>query len=282
MDARLQRRVQRYGWDRAAAHYERCWARQLEPAQDLLLELADLRPGERVLDVACGTGLVTFRAAEAVGSEGGVVAADISDAMVTHVREEAERRGLPRVAVHRTDAETLPWEEGSFDAVLCCLGYMYVPDPRAALAAAVRVLRPGGRLVAAVWGARSACGWAEIFPIVDARVSSEVCPLFFRLGTGGALELEMEESGLRELRAERFSAVLEYASEEDALGAAFLGGPVALAYARFDDGVREEVHREYLASIEAHRRGDGYRIPGEFLVVGGRKPNDEPERGAIE
>jgi len=62
MDARLQQRVQRYGWDRAAATYEQSWQKQLEPAQARLMELAALKPGERVLDLACGTGLVTFRA----------------------------------------------------------------------------------------------------------------------------------------------------------------------------------------------------------------------------
>ena len=67
MEPRLQRRVQRYGWDKAVAHYEAGWRNQLEPAQSLMLELVALRPGERVLDVACGTGLVSFRMIEAVG-----------------------------------------------------------------------------------------------------------------------------------------------------------------------------------------------------------------------
>jgi ubiquinone/menaquinone biosynthesis C-methylase UbiE len=66
MDANLQRRVQRYGWDKAAPYYERSWHAQLEPAQDSLLELAGLKAGDRVLDAACGTGLVTFRAAALV------------------------------------------------------------------------------------------------------------------------------------------------------------------------------------------------------------------------
>jgi ubiquinone/menaquinone biosynthesis C-methylase UbiE len=70
MDARLQRRVQRYGWDRAADYYENYWREQLAPAQNRMLELADLRAGEKVLDVACGTGLVTFEAAETVGNAG--------------------------------------------------------------------------------------------------------------------------------------------------------------------------------------------------------------------
>ncbi len=78
MDARVQRRVQRYGWDKAAVYYEQYWARQLECGQDRMLELIDLQPGARVLEVACGTGLVTVRAAGAVGPTGRVVATDIS------------------------------------------------------------------------------------------------------------------------------------------------------------------------------------------------------------
>jgi cyclopropane fatty-acyl-phospholipid synthase-like methyltransferase len=78
MDDRLQRRIQRYGWDRSADYYEGYWRRQLEPAQALLLRMAELEEGERVLDLACGTGLVTLPAADAVGPSGEVVGTDIS------------------------------------------------------------------------------------------------------------------------------------------------------------------------------------------------------------
>ena len=67
MDAKLQRRIQRYGWDKAADLYEQHWQQQLAPAQNRLLEMADIQPSERVLDVACGTGLVTCRVARQVG-----------------------------------------------------------------------------------------------------------------------------------------------------------------------------------------------------------------------
>jgi ubiquinone/menaquinone biosynthesis C-methylase UbiE len=273
MDARLQLRVQRYGWDRASAHYEAGWARQLRPSQERLLEMAVLEKGESVLDLACGTGLVTFPAAEAVGAGGRVMATDLSEAMVEHVRGEAARRGLSQIEAERADAATLPWDDASFDAVLCSLGLMYVPDVPAVLEGALRVLRPGGRLVVSVWGERGACGWADIFPIVDARVNTEVCPLFFQLGTGGSLEMHLQQAGFLEVEADRLDVVLEYASREEALGAAFLGGPVAMAYSRFDDETAAEARAEYLASIEPYRGGGeaGYRIPGRFVVVRGRK-----------
>jgi ubiquinone/menaquinone biosynthesis C-methylase UbiE len=270
MDARLQRRVQRYGWDKAVGHYERFWARQLEPSQALLLEMADLRAGERVLDVACGTGLVTLPAASAVGPEGHVTGTDISEQMVLTLAEEAKKRGVDNVSFERMDAEELKLPDDAFDAGLCALGLMYFPDPKRSMVEMLRVLRPGGRCVAAVWGERKNCGWAEIFPIVDSRVESEVCPLFFQLGTGDALQYTFELGGFSDIRIERLSTILEYATEEDACGAAFAGGPVALAYSRFDDETREQAHSEYLDSISGYRNGNGYEIPGEFVIGYGR------------
>jgi len=272
VEPKLQRRIQRYGWDRAAADYEHSWQRPLAPAQHRLLALAAIGPGERVLDVACGTGLVTFAAADAVGAGGTVVGVDLSAGMVARAAASAEARKLDRVRFERMDAEDLTLPTAAFDVALCALGLMYVPDPRQAMGEMIRVLTPGGRLVVAVWGQRSRCGWAEIFPIVDAQVKSEVCPLFFSLGTADRLSMVCRDQGLSDVVTERIETHLEWASAEEACGAAFAGGPVALAYSRFDEPTRRIVHGQYLASIAAHRRGDGYAVPGEFVIVAGRKP----------
>jgi ubiquinone/menaquinone biosynthesis C-methylase UbiE len=270
--AALQRRIQRYGWDKAAECYDRFWAEQIAPAQRRLLQRAAVRPGELVLDVACGTGLVTFPAAEATGPSGLVLGTDISEGMVERLRREAARRGLAHVRAERADAERLLFPDGSFDVALCALGLMYVPDPVAALAEMHRVLVAGGRAAVVVWGERRHCGWAEIFPIVDRRVQSDVCPMFFQLGSRGALERCFRQAGFVDVEEERLTAPMRYATAGEALGAAFTGGPVALAYSRFDDPTREEAHAEYLASIEPYRRdGDGYLIPGEFVVACARK-----------
>jgi ubiquinone/menaquinone biosynthesis C-methylase UbiE len=267
VDAALQRRVQRYGWNKAAAYYEQFWQHQLEPAQTRLLERAALRDGEQVLDVACGTGLVTFRAAAAVGPAGEVVGTDVSETMVALADRLAAERATGPTRFARMDGEALTLPDASFDAALCALGLMYMPDPRKALAEMRRVLKPAGRAVAAVWGQRSRCGWAELFSIVDARVASEVCPMFFQLGNGDALTGEFEAAGFTRVRSERVDAPLRYETPEQACGAAFLGGPVALAYGRFTDDVKAEVHAEYLASIEQYRAGEGFRVPGEFVIT---------------
>lgn len=275
MDAALQRRIQRYGWDRAAEHYEGSWHRQLRPAQDRLVEMADLRPGETVIETSCGSGLVTLRAADGVGPEGRVLATDVSERMVELTRAAAAEREMSWIEAARMGAEKLDVADGAFDAALSALGLMYVPDPDRALAEMHRVLLPGGRAVAAVWGARKRCGWAGIFPVVDARVRTEVCPLFFALGTGDALAAAFRLAGFRDVVEERLSTELDYGSEDAALAAAFAGGPVAMAYSRFDEATRRRAHAEYVATIEPYRHGDGYRIPGEFVVVRGCKPDPE-------
>lgn len=272
MDARLQRRVQRYGWDKAVTDYEAGWRDQLEPAQTLMLDLAELQPGEQVLDVACGTGLVSFRAIDAVGDTGAVVGTDISGEMVETAQCRAAERHIGNARFERCDAEDLEFECDPFDVALCGLGLMYVPDPMKALGEMRRLLKPGGRVAAAVWGARAKCGWAEIFPITDARVASEVCPMFFHLGTGPMLAHSFTQAGLSGIRCQRLEVTLAYASADEALGAAFRGGPVALAYNRFDDATKQAVHTEYLDSIAAYRNGEGYEIPGEFVVVAGVNP----------
>lgn len=273
MDEKFQRRIQRYGWDKAVGHYEAGWKHSLADAQSQLLAMAAARPGEHVLDIACGTGLVTFPLAEAVGPEGRVVATDISERMVEHVQAEAGRRGITNIEAFRADAEALDMlVDASFDLVTCALGLMYFPDPLAAIKHVQRLLKPGGRAVFAVWGARGNCGWAEIFPIVDARVQSSVCPLFFRLGSGHILSSEMQAAGLKDVEEARISTMLPYEDNASALEAAFAGGPVALAYGRFDASTRESVHAEYLTSIARYRRGRGYRIPGEFVVCTGKVP----------
>ncbi len=267
MEARLQRRVQRYGWDLAAASYEPLWEAQLASVQDVLMSRAALSPRERVLDVACGTGLIAFAAAEAIGPEGRVVGIDLSERMVDAARRRAGERNVSNATFARMDAETLDLSDAAFDVALCALGLMYMPDPDTAVREMHRVLRPGGRLGLAIWGERHRCGWSALLSIVEAEVASEVCPLFFQLGQQGTLARLCADAGFESIEQQRVAATLIYADADEACRAGLVGGPVALAWSRFDDDVRARVRRRYIQAIEPWRRGHGYRIPGEFVVV---------------
>jgi ubiquinone/menaquinone biosynthesis C-methylase UbiE len=275
MDARLQTRIQRYGWDLAADDYEPLWASQLSGVQHDLLAAAALSPGECVLDVASGTGRVSLQAAQAVGAMGSVLGVDLSARMV----DAAQRRSLPNTRFARMDAQQLALPDTQFDVVLCSLGLMYLPDPGRALREMRRVLRPGGRLVLSVWGERARCGWAALFEIVDAEVASEVCPLFFGLGRGDALARLCSETGLKHIRQQRLGTALTYVDGDEACRAAFVGGPVALAWSRLSQEARDRVHARYLDVLAAWRDGAGYRVPAEFVIVTAAvpgRPSGEP------
>lgn len=272
MEPRLQRRVQRYGWDLAARDYEPLWQRQLAPAQAALLEAAALQPCERVLDVACGTGLVALDAARAVGPGGVVLGVDLSERMVEVAARRAQAQGLVQARFERMDGEALALPDGGFDVVLCALGLMYLPDWDRGLREMRRVLRPGGRVAAAVWGERSRCGWAAVFGIVQDEVASDVCPMFFQLGSGDLLARRCAAAGFEGVTLRRLPVVLDYADGDAACDAAFVGGPVALAWSRFDAETRVRVRARYLEAIAPWRRGAGYRLPGEYVVAGGVAP----------
>lgn len=269
MDPRLQIRVQRYGWDAASELYEDGWRGPLASAQQTLLGVADIKPGERVVEAACGSGLVTRALAEAVGPTGEVLATDLSQNMVDLTARSCAEAGYGWVTTARKSADDLG-EKDRFDAAVCALGLMYVPDPGRAAVSMVQAVKPGGRVVATVWGERRNCGWAEIFPIVDARVVSEVCPLFFACGAPGSLKRDFEQAGLRNIEEHRQRETLSFANERSLLSAMLLGGPVALAVKRFSRQTMKEVEAEFLDSVKDHRGSDGsYRIPGEFVTVAG-------------
>jgi ubiquinone/menaquinone biosynthesis C-methylase UbiE len=272
MERRLQRRIQRYGWDLAAPDYEALWQAQLVRAQERMLEGVAIARGERVLDVACGTGLVTLRAAEAVGPGGYVVGTDISGEMTDTARIRAHQRRLTNTMFYRMEAERLTLPDAEFDVALCALGLMYVTDPVDTVRELRRVVRPHGRIGLAVWGERSRCGWAVVFPITAAEVSSDVCPLFFSLGQQGALARVCEEAGLADVRTHRIDTTLDYSNAREASDAAFVGGPVALAWSRFDETTRLRVRERYIDAISPWRDGEKFRVPGEFVVVTARVP----------
>ncbi|HET9200194.1 MAG TPA: methyltransferase domain-containing protein [Dehalococcoidia bacterium] len=270
MKASLQRRIQRYGWDKAVDDYSRYWVPLLEWCSERCVELVDPQPGQQVLDIAAGPGTAALKIAELVKPEGRVVASDISEEMAAEAMRRAKEVDLDNVEARRAAAEELPFADNSFDAITCVLGLMYA-ETQPAVAEIHRVLRPGGGVAVCVWGRRDRCGWSPIFPIVDARVTSEVCPMFFLLGAEGALSYAFANAGFEVLAEERVETTLEFESPEHAWGAVLPGGPAALAYDRFTPEVQAEVRAEYIASIDEYHQGDRYLLPGEFVFLSARK-----------
>jgi ubiquinone/menaquinone biosynthesis C-methylase UbiE len=118
------------------------------------VERLALRPGDRVLDVCCGSGASAIPAAEAVGPAGAVVGVDLAERLLALARAKAAARGMKHARFERGDMLDLDFAGRDFDAVVCVFGVFFVPDMTAAVRSLWRAVRPGGRLAITTWGPR--------------------------------------------------------------------------------------------------------------------------------
>ncbi len=179
------------GW---AAVYDWIWRGYVDRTLGVLEAWAALRPGERVLDVGCGTGAFEARAV-ASGASNEMVGVDLSARMLARAREKLA--GHPQVAFRRADAHALPFDDGRFDVVVSASAFHYFADPARALAEIGRVLRPGGRLVVLDW-----CRDFWTCRLLD-RVLAVVDPAYRRCLTLAEMQALVAGAPLVVRRAER-------------------------------------------------------------------------------
>lgn len=185
--------------DGAASGYDRAFAHVSAHFLPFLLKAARVAPGQRVLDAATGTGIAAQAALAVVGAGGHVTAADISPAMADRAR--LRLAGSPNASVVVEDGQSLGFDDGSFDAVLCSLGLMFFQDPARGLSEFHRVLRPGGCAAVSVLTTpeRSYNCWINV--IIARRVPSvaEATARLFSLGDEPRLRSLLERAGFRDI-----------------------------------------------------------------------------------
>jgi SAM-dependent methyltransferase len=269
-------------WGAAAEH----WAKAAEKeevgaaadAAEWMLRAADLQPGERVLEVAGGAGRVGLQAAAEVGPEGSVLCSDFSPEMVKVARERFERLGVSNIETRVLDAQELDLDDGSFDVVLCRYGYMLMPDPLQALRESARVLRPGGRLVLAVWGEAEKNPWlSNILGAVMAHLNAPPpepgTPGPFALGDTARLRGLLDQTGLAEAEVEEFDAEQVY----DSLDAWWekilsVGGPLKAVLDSLPEADLSAIRDAALASGEQFADDGGAVFPAVVVGARARKP----------
>jgi len=144
-------------WDTISDIYTREIDKRFVPVVDTLIARADLQLGEMVLDLGCGTGAVSSKASEKVGPGGKVTGVDISPDMIAIAQRVLDEKGLRNITFMEGRAEALPLPDESVDAILASLSLMYVIDRASAAKEIARVMKPGGRFIAAVWGPPEQC-----------------------------------------------------------------------------------------------------------------------------
>ncbi len=224
-DPSVYKNTTREQWEIAAEAWHR-WGPTLRswlgPATERMLDLAGVASGSRVLDVAAGAGDQTLLAAERVGPGGSVLATDLSGAILEFAAREARRAGRSNVTTRVMDGEQLELADESFDVVMSRVGLIYFPDQQRALFEMRRVLVPGGRVAAIVYGPADKNGFFSVPASIIRRLAKLGPPLPgqpgpFSLGSPGVAEEALRRAGFRDVRAETLPAPLRMNSADECL-----------------------------------------------------------------
>jgi ubiquinone/menaquinone biosynthesis C-methylase UbiE len=270
-------------WQTAAEPWHR-WGPTLEEwlgqATEVMLDMAEVGPGAHVLDVAAGAGGQTIAAAKRVGSNGYVLATDISENILKFASAAAREDGLTNVETRVMDGEELEeLEEESFDAVISRVGLIYFPNQQRALTGILRALKPGGKIAAVVYSTPENNKFFSI-PVSIIRRRAQLPPPLpgqpgpFSLGGEGVLEEAYRRAGFREVRTQIAPSPLRLPSaaecvrfERESFGALhqMLSG--------LPESERGAVWEEIEQELRQFEGADGFEGPCEMIVGAGVKQN---------
>jgi enediyne biosynthesis protein CalE5 len=224
LDPKKYKEAERQSWDSVANNWQKWWRtieKGAEKVSRRLIELTEIRPGSRVLDIATGIGEPAITAANKIGIGGHVLAIDISPQMLSVAKQRAISLGLQNMIEFREgDTETVDLPSSTFDAAICRWGLMFLPDLRSGLLNIYQSLIEGGRFAAAVWASP---GQDTLIYTTMNIVMKETNSLPPRPGTPGPFSLSDENSlkssfmmsGFKDLTIERMNVSFDFDSSED-------------------------------------------------------------------
>jgi ubiquinone/menaquinone biosynthesis C-methylase UbiE len=224
LDSEQHKEAERQSWDGVAAGWQKWWKtieRGAEKVSRHLIDLAEVKPGSSVLDIATGIGEPAITAANRVGSNGHILATDISPRMLSVAKQRAASLGLRDVIEFKEgDAETISLPSSAFDAVLCRWGLMFLPDLKVGLSNIHRSLKPSGHFAAAVWASPdqdtlSAATMNIVMKETNSKPPPPGTPGPFSLSDENNLKNSFITSGFKDLNIERMNVSFDFDSPDD-------------------------------------------------------------------
>ena len=261
-------------WQRVGGNAAEFYERQLVPAMfapwaPTLLNLVGVQPGEHVLDVACGTGVVTRLAAARVGSTGRVVGLDINAGMLAVARSLAPVVD-PAIEWLEASALEIPLPDGSFDVVVCQQGLQQFPDRSAALREMHRVLKGDGRLAASVWSRiEGSPGMAALVEALARHVGREAADnrrAPFALGDADELSGILNGAGFHNVQLRTLVETARFPSPEALVEVQLAATPLS-TLGPLTDEARRAVARDVRAALQSHLHDGDFAVPMEAHFV---------------
>lgn len=246
----------------------------LGPLTELMLDLAGVTAGSRVLDLGAGTGDQTLVAARRVGPDGTVLATDISASMLDLAREAAREAGLLNIQTRVMDAQQLELESGSFDAAIARFSLQFVPDVQRALTEVRRVLKPDGRFAAAVFSAIERnpyrAGPQAIASRLVGRPFPPPGPGQWALNDPSTLGGAFRQAGFRAVEVRTVPFAYQFPSLADALRNLEAAQPLLTSLLNeLDEAARTAAWAEIERSLQQFVGAEGFAGPSEALVAAG-------------
>ncbi len=272
---------QRNDWNRVAGAWEEydAWLDEtMAPCNRFLIEKTALRPGNRVLDLGCGSGYPALALAQEVGADGEVIGLDIAEEMLEVARRKAEALGVKQVLFERVDVADLPFEPACFDAVTARFSLMFLPYLNQSLTEIHRVLAPGGVFAAVVWGAKDknpylALALAVLSEFADLPPPDPKLPGVFHLARPGDLVVRLRAVGFVDLTETEIAVEGRFESGQAYLDCLRqMAAPLQAAFNKIPAARRSEAEKRIVAAAEGYRRGAQVVLPGVALCVAARKP----------
>ena len=259
-------------WDERAEWWTRRQAERDEifgPATEVMLDMANIKAGYRVLDVAAGAGGQTLLAARRVGPNGYVLAIDFSANMLNSAADAVRKAGLTNVETRVMDAENLDLDADSFDAVICQSGLEAFPNPPKAIKEMRRVVKPGGKVAAIVFSTAEKNPWLAI-PRAIVRSKGGTVHNLFPFGESQTLENAFRDASLSDAAIRAVGIRRDFSSAGEFIRRT-RGGQLIESMTNLSDFQREQVWVEIEQQLRQFEGPNGVELPGEFLIGAGTK-----------